>query len=102
MLGGCSMDPVKVTTSTIEVKVPLLYCPAPPVIIRPVLPIHTMTPEQRSDDGEVAKHYKATIRTLIDHTKNHETALKEYENINISYDDLSKQVQKLDEKSSDQ
>jgi len=97
VLTGCASNPVPVVTDTIEVHVPLLYCPAPPIISRPDLPIHNMTPAQQADDGEVAKHWKATIRVLIDHSKNQEAALDEYNNINMSYEELRKQMQKIDD-----
>lgn len=82
----------KVVTETIEVKVPLLYCPAPPKIVKPELPILQMTDEQAAIDGEIAKHYKATIRVLIQYAKDQKMALDEYENISSSYDKLKKEI----------
>jgi hypothetical protein len=58
-----------------------------------VLPIHQLTKEQAKQDGEIAKHYKATIKTLMGYSKEQEAALKEYEKINKKYKDEKKKVE---------
>lgn len=91
LLSGCFGRSVRNTVQ--EVQVPLLYCPAPPELVRPVLPIHLMTTDQLKNEGEVVKHYKATVRSLIGYTDELEQALKSYEDANTAYDDLRKQFE---------
>ena len=87
LLIGCA-DTVRVRTDVQEVFVPVLYCPAPPEISRPPLPIHDMTDEQEKKDGEVVKHYKATVKILQGYSKELETALDEYKNTSEAYKEL--------------
>ena len=57
-LTACMPSTVKLRTEVQQVYVPLLYCPAPPDIMRPVLPIHALTDEDANDPGKVVVHYK--------------------------------------------
>ncbi len=88
---GCGGKQIRIRSEVQEVQVPLLYCPAPPVISEPSLPIHNMTPDQLSDDGEVVKHYKATVKTLIGYIDELEKGLE-------SYNETSEEYGKLREK----
>ena len=95
-VAGCStIEPI--ATKTIEIKVPILYCPAPPTIERPVLPIHTMTAEQKMNDGEIAKHWKATAITLMGYSKELEIGLGTYFDINMSYDELKREMESVEQ-----
>ena len=98
LLVGCGPDRVK--TETIEVKVPILYCPAPPVIERPNLSIHTMTAEQLKNDGEVAKHWKATAIDLMGYAKELEIGLGTYLDINMSYGELKLKMESIEQDNS--
>ena len=85
LLIGCGSDPIKFTTEVKETFVPIVYSPPPPVIKQPDLPIHNMTPEQLKKDGEIAKYYKATVKTLIGYSEELKKALGEYDKINKAY-----------------
>lgn len=85
LLTGCSKEYI-IKNEIQEVIVPVIYSPAPPVIERPVLPIHFISAEQLKNDGEVAKHYKATVKTLINYSMELEEALLEYSKINKAYE----------------
>lgn len=87
LLVGCTNQPIRVKTETQQVKVPILYCPAPPIIEKPLLPIHQMNEQQKNNQGEVAKHYAATIKMLFGYIKQLELALQLYDQANKDYDD---------------
>ena len=93
---GCATNE-PIATKTIEVKVPILYCPAPPIIERPTLSIHKMTEEQKLIDGEVAKHWKATAIELMGYSKELEIGLGTYLNINMSYDELKREMESVEQ-----
>ena len=79
LLTGCGLiGQRKVTTEAVTVKVPVVFSPKPPVIIRPDLVIHDMTEAQRNNPGELAKYYRATIIQLIGYSEELEDALNEY------------------------
>jgi len=88
MLSGCFFGNKPIKTETQETLVTILYCPKPPETTRPDLPIHDMTPEQVADDGEVAKHYKATIKVLQGYAEELEKTLKNYDMSNEAYEKL--------------
>lgn len=92
LLVGCSNKPIKVKTEVQESFVPLLYCPKPSVPSHPTLPIHNMTAEQMAKDGEVVKHYKATIKLLQGHIGVLELQLKQYNMSNEAYDKLKSEL----------
>ena len=77
---------IDINTDVKEQKVEVLYCPAPPEIARPALPIHQMTPEQKQNAGEVAKHYKATVKTLMGYSKELEKVVDKQKEINTEYE----------------
>ena len=82
---GCSKMFVKDT----QVQyVPVLYCPDPPTVVRPDLPIHNMTPEQMQSAGEVVKHYKATVRSLMGYSEDLELIIRYYNEADKEYEDL--------------
>ncbi len=84
-LAGCGAQPITFNTEVKETFVPILYSPAPPVINRPVLPIHQMTDKQLKEDGIVVKYYKATVKTLIGYSEELKKALEKYGEINKAY-----------------
>lgn len=63
ILIGCSNPPVKVQpivrTETVEVRVPVFECPAPPSFSLPSIPINTITDE--STNAEIAEAYIKSI-----------------------------------------
>lgn len=93
LLSGCAGKQIRIRSEVQEVQVPLLYCPAPAEMTQPLLPIHQMTPDQLADEGEVAKHYKATVRVLLGYIGELETSLKSYDATNEAYDELRKKFQ---------
>ena len=92
LLVGCGGQ-IRIRSEVQEVQVPLLYCPAPPVISRPDLPIQNMTPEQLANSGELVKHYRATVRALLGYSGELETALGSYDTTNKAYEELRKKFQ---------
>lgn len=90
---GCGSNQVRIRTEVQEVYVPLLYCPAPPVIERPILPIHQMTEEQLQDPGIVVQHYKATVKILQGYSEELETTVKQYDKANDAYQELRTRFQ---------
>ena len=83
---ACNKETIKIKTEVQIQKVDILYCPAPPEIARPVLPIHQMTPVQKQNAGEVAKHYKATVKTLMGYSKELEKVVDKQKEINTEYE----------------
>ena len=90
---GCSAQPIKVKTETVEVIKPILFCPAVDLnqATRPeFLPIDTIAID--TSDGEVAILYKATVKVLVDYTGRLELLLKEYGTFNKSYEELIEEL----------
>jgi len=90
LIGCFGRETIDINTHVIEQKVEILYCPAPPEITRPELPIHQMTPVQEQNDGEVVKHWKATVLLLMGYTKELETIVDKQKEINKVYEDKKK------------
>lgn len=86
---GCAW---RVRTEVQEVYVPIVHCPAPPVIERPELPIHNMTPEQQKHPGEVVKHYKATVKDLQGYAQQLERILEEYDKGSELYENMENEL----------
>jgi len=89
-LSGCIWNNVK--TNVQEVKVPILYCPAPTHHLRPELPIQHMTPKQLASDGEVVKRYKATVVVLLGYASILEQELDKYNDTSASYKQMKNDV----------
>ena len=63
VLGGCTRARTVTRTEVVEVRVPIpVEAPAPPLLVRPALPIAELAPS--STDGEVARAYLATVVLL--------------------------------------
>lgn len=95
-LVGCSWfggGTIDINTGVKEQYVEVLYCPAPPEIARPDLPIHQMTPVQLLNDGEVAKHTKATIKVLLGYSKELEKVVDNQKQINTEYEKIKKELE---------
>ena len=75
LLAGC---PGNTRTEVVEVKVPVSDCPIPKEVLRPTLPIDSLTTEDAADPGKVAVAYKATIKALIEYAKELEQILNGY------------------------
>lgn len=92
LVSGCAglkiKDPDQVNLQ--ESLVPILYCPSPPRVERPALPIETITNIDNKDPGIVAKKYKATIKALQGYSIQLEEALKSYDEASKAYEDLRK------------
>jgi hypothetical protein len=92
MFAGCGST--KLRTETIEVKVPVLSCPAPNYeeLNRPAaLPIQSLTPT--STAGEVAVSYKATVKILQNYIKRLELTLDQYGNTSAAFDELRNELE---------
>lgn len=90
---GCAstgVENVKVTTNTIPQSVPLLYCPAPLKLSPPQLPIETMTPVEKANDGRVAENYVATIIALQGYNLQLTRELDQYQKDHDQYIELAK------------
>ena len=96
LLAGCGATTQTVKEVEIqEVKVPFLYCPAPPRVSRPILVIDTLTPADRADPGKVAQAYKASFIQLRGYAVNLEQILAQYNETSSAYEDLRKQMKEL-------
>lgn len=91
LLSSCSIP--KIATDTTPVQVPLLYCPAPPDRIRPLLAIHSLTNEQLASDGELVKAYAISISQLQGHVAELEAVLDSYDRTNAAYEDLRRRFE---------
>lgn len=89
---GCT-DSVRIRSEVQETMVPVFFCPAPTPHIRPVLAITTMTNAQKSNPGEIAKHYRVTIEQLLGYSKELELELEKYDSSNTAYEDLRKSME---------
>lgn len=94
---GCASPEPRIKTETQEVKVPLLYCPAPPEYHRPALPIDSINKDdyksKQAYQNAVVKAYRASIEVLIGYAKKLEKGLNQYKENNQSYDDLKKKLE---------
>jgi hypothetical protein len=90
MLVGCGSDRIK--TEVQEVLVPIVYCPAPPVIERPTLSIHKMNARQTNHPGEVVKHYKATVKELQGYSIQLERVIEQYGETSKSYEEIKQEL----------
>lgn len=88
-LTGCA-TPLKITTQTIPQAVPIIYSPAPPVVVRPALPTDSITPQ--TSDGDVAKDYAATVQALLGYSTQLEDIIAQYKNIHDAYATLQSQI----------
>ena len=86
LLSGCST--LRFKGSVQEVKVPLLYCPAPPDYLRPDLEIHNLTNEELNSPGKVVQAYSASMIQLLAYTQELEKSLQFYQDANTSFQDL--------------
>lgn len=75
ILTGC---PGNVKTEVVEVKIPVSSCPAPKEVLRPTLPIDSLSTTDAADPGKVAQAYKATVRALIGYAQELEQILEGY------------------------
>ena len=90
LLTGCATsNRVRIANETQIVKVPLLYCPAPPITARPNLPIHRIG-VQTGSEGELVKAYVATVKDLQGYILELEAIVESYDDTNEAYDELRK------------
>lgn len=85
---GCATT---ITTKTIPVAVPILYSPAPPVVVRPALPIDNIT--ENTAAGDVVKDYAASIQVLLGYSHQLETIVGQYKTISDVYAQLKVNVE---------
>ena len=91
-LFGCSCKEETIRTEVQKQYVDVLYCPAPPEIKRPILPIHTMSPSEQSA-GEEVKHWKGTVKALMGYSKELESVVEKQKEINKAYEDKKKELE---------
>ena len=88
-VSGCTTT--SITTKTIPVAVPILYSPVPPVVVRPTLPIDTIT--EVTPAGNVVKDYAASIQVLLGYSQELEYIVKQYKDISDAYAELKTKVE---------
>ena len=93
ILSGCGKDAIKINTDVKEQKIDIIYCPAPPEIPRPVLPIHMMTAEEERSDGAVVQYYRATVNALIGYSRMLEKVIDNQKQINTAYEEKRKELE---------
>lgn len=93
IISGCA-NPLKVKGEIQEVKVPLLYCPAPATfnLKRPILAIHQLSDQDLRSEGKVSQAYAADILQLIGYTKQLEQVLEYYDDANVAYEELEQRL----------
>lgn len=98
LLAGCPSPVIK--TAGERVVIPVPYVPEPPKTDRPALPIDNITPEKLEQDGEVVKHYKATIVALQGYAEELERIIENYRNQAKETADVRKQIEEAIKKES--
>ena len=74
LLSGCVRT--RTVTRTVSVDVPVYACPAPPLLVRPALPIARLVPGD--DPARVARAYAASIALLMGYSARLEALLSAY------------------------
>lgn len=90
MITACA--PLRKETEVQDVNKPILYCPAPDKVERPELAIHTIS--QDDSQGVVVKKYKATVKQLLDYSRQLESQLQKYNKTNEAYEELREDFNK--------
>lgn len=93
LLIGCSSNPI-VESKIQYVNKPILYCPEPPTVEKPILLIDNLSENDKNNPGLVAKTYKATIKQLTNYIEQLELILGQYIKTSKDYQELK---EKLDE-----
>ena len=91
-LTGCFSNKRPQEIQIQRVNIPILYCPSPPTIERPILPIHKMTPQQTHNPGELVKHYKATIKILQGYALELEQVVNQYGKNSTQYEQVKQEI----------
>ncbi len=80
LLTGCSTlaggGRTRYVTQTVPVRVPVYACPAPPLVMRPTLPIAHLRPGD--DPARVARAYAASVALLMGYSARLEALLAAY------------------------
>lgn len=74
---GCSVQ--RPDIEYVEVKVPVISCPKPPLIIAPKLLINELTVKDATDYNKIVNYYDATLQQLIAHIEKQQKIIKTYE-----------------------
>lgn len=75
LLVGCTRTITRTETVEVEIPVPV-ECEQPPLVERPLLPIHSLT--ENSGDDVTARAYVETIKLLQKHSDTLEKYLNAY------------------------
>jgi len=89
---GCSTMNGAVKTDVKYVYKPLLVCPAPPAMEKPLLLIDQLSEEDKKDPGKVAQAYKASVKQLTNYLNDLELVVKQYDATSKQYEELKKIV----------
>ena len=88
VLGGCAgMETRPLSTQVVEINTPILYTPRPPILDRPDLIIHELSPAERNNPGTVAQFYKATLLQLLGYVEELESVIDGYTTISNTLED---------------
>lgn len=98
-LSGCSLFSPKIKTDVQKVLIPVVSIPMPPEMERPELPIDNMSQEQIDSDGEVVKHYKATVKVLQNYINELELVIENYRVQSKNAEVIRKEVEESIKKS---
>ena len=86
---GCASGRTKIE----QVQVPVLVCPAPPIVKRPDLEIYKLTEQDLNDPGKVAQAVKITLVQLQSYSILLETIIRTYKNTSEAYDELRQELE---------
>jgi len=93
VLAGCATTQgIKLTTQTVPQAVPILYCPAPPALTRPTLPIQHLSDADMNNDGLLAKAFAESVEALIGYSEQLEDITGQYKNVSDSYATLKAKI----------
>ena len=76
---GCA--PAKIRTEYKDVYLPIYTVPEPPMIERPILPVNTLTAEQKDNDGELVKAAMTSVALQSGYIKELEKIIETYKKI---------------------
>jgi hypothetical protein len=78
-----------------EIRVPVLYCPAPPATARPELMVPTLTPEDIKDPGKVVQYYATDLIQVQGYAEILEQIVEAYRTSNQDMGDLAKRLEEI-------
>lgn len=99
LLAGCATTAANNPPPLTEVRVPVLYCPAPPAVARPELLVPSLTPEDIKDPGKVVQYYATDLIQVQGYAEILEQIIEAYRTTYEDMGDLAKRLEEIKAKS---